>query len=82
MQFFANVLSYILFRVIRAHGRPIVDILFKDIANYIRIDVLARCGNARVQVPVIVVKEFEDAFKGFIFNRNRFIFMLDLVDVE
>lgn len=52
-----NVLCDILFGVISSHLGTVVDVLLEDIAQHVRVDVLAAGCQAVVQVPVPLVEE-------------------------
>ena len=55
----AYVLSNILLGVIGAHSRPVVDVLLKDISQYVRVDVFTRSGMKVIKMPVPLVEECE-----------------------
>ena len=64
----ANVFSDVLLCVISSHLCAVVDVLLEDIAQYIGIDVLPACRDARIQMPPPRVEELEQADKGIVLD--------------
>src|SRR5947209_7877476 len=58
------VLAYVFGDVLLAVVRPhllLVDVLFEDVAEHIRIDLTSRPGWTVVKVPIVLLEEIEDA---------------------
>ena len=65
---FADLLGDILFGVIGAHSRAVIDVLLKNITDDVGIDVSAARRDAGIEMPVVIIEEIEDAFEGLVFD--------------
>ena len=77
-----DVFGDILLRVVSSHLSTVVDVLLKDVAQHIGVDVLARCRYARVEVPTPLVEEVEEALKGSVVDVDVLVVAFYLMLVE
>lgn len=58
------------------------DVLLKDIAQHIGVDVLARGGDASVEMPAPLVEEIEEMEECLVLDVDVLEYLLDVVEVE
>ena len=63
----ADVFGNVLFRVVRPH-LLLVDVLLEDIAENIRVDLVAFARRPVIKVPVVLLEESEDPLKRLVGN--------------
>src|SRR5574344_2045188 len=77
-----DILCDVFLGIVSTHLSAVINVLFKDVAQYIRIDVFASSLNARIKMPAPLVEEIKQAFECFIGNVNILVVLLQLMLVE
>src|SRR3972149_5035561 len=68
---FADVFSDVLFSVICPH-LFLVNVFLEDVTEYVGVDFVIGAQGAFIQMPLILVKEFEYLFKSSVCDLNMF----------
>src|SRR5574344_466266 len=77
-----DILCDVFLRVICTHLGTVVDVLLKDVAQYIWVDVFTRSLNAGIKMPAPLIEEIKQTFECFIGNVNILVVLLQLMLVE
>src|SRR5574344_597830 len=77
-----DILRDVFFRVVSTHLGTVVDVLLKDVAQYIWVDVFTRSFDTSIKMPAPLIEKIKQTFECFIGNVNILVVLLQLMLVE
>ena len=78
----AYVFRNVFLGVVSSHLGTVVDVLLKNVAQHVGVDVFSRCRDAGIQMPAPFIEEIEEVKERFIIDVNIPEHLFDVVKIE
>ena len=78
----AYVFRDVFLGVVGSHLGTVVDVLLKNVAQHVGVDVFARCCDAGIQMPAPFIEEIEEVKERLIINVNILEHLFDVMKIE
>ena len=78
----AYVFRNVFFGVVGSHLGTVVDVLLKNVAQHVGVDVFSRCRDACIQMPAPFIEEIEEVKECLVVDVNILEHLFDVVKIK
>ena len=78
----AYVFRNVFLGVVGSHLGTVVDVLLKNVAQHVGVDVFSRCRDAGIQMPAPFIEEIEEVKECLVVDVNILEHLFDVVKIE